>query len=83
MALNSVQEQGRRGWHDVITRRTHPERDRPITGRGLWKKPNMAAAQREARPGSRGSPLPIRHMRAAMTFERHQSDCEEKRDPDE
>ena len=44
-------------------------------------KSQMAAAQLE-RVSKQGSPLPIRHMHAAVPSE-HQTDCEEKRDPDE
>ncbi|KKL53935.1 hypothetical protein LCGC14_2270440 [marine sediment metagenome] len=58
-----------------------PERGRPspdeVCGRSrIWLLRN------EKRVPKRGSPLPIRHMRAAMTSD-HQTDCEEKRDPDE
>jgi hypothetical protein len=44
-------------------------------------KPKMTAAQLK-RVSKQGSPLPIRHMLAAMP-QVHQQDCEEKRDPDE
>jgi transposase len=79
MARNSVRTKWE-AWHDL--KRQHPIlTGSSLTGRGLWKKPKLAAAQREARLKA-GSPLPIQHMRAAVP-KRHQPDCEEKRDPDE
>ena len=44
--------------------------------------PNMSAATIK-RETKRGAPRPIRHMHAAAQPNRANSDCEEKRDPDE
>ena len=52
-----------------------------LTGRGSWMKPNMSAAQFEARGKAGLSTTNPTH--ACSGAKMHQKDCEEKRDPDE